>query len=616
MPDVSEHQTNDQQSTSTQNMVPKPAKPSDLVFENENLKLYVEKAAHLQEKKFRLQDHMYHLLITPKKKTMPLLSDILSFLQMGFLFILNNIKQFYKPTDENIAFMTIHQSSLTNSLNTGGFLLQDDTSSTDMVNLVLSMLNQYLISHKSVRLDKTFKVYLKILSVNHTKLKRVQRPKTKKLKTTLGCSKQLFQAKWAIDVPQIIDFFKNKCIYLCTVLGLAQHDYFQSNFKDKRYLYMVQINSVLKKKQKHAHQLILKNLEQLLSVVSYNEDFSTKEILDRLSKALNCQFFIFEGSLKNNNKILIQVPTVFDCSLKPIFLYKPYNTDHVIFIRNINSYFIANGKTCLICKRYFKSPFYNHFCKQLKNNCCFACHRSLQKPTTYIHSDLRKFFCDSKLISNLKSKCKLCNLTIYSKDCEIGHRKLCNSRGFFGFKCDICNKFTYRSGSTESTQLKNQHQCEMFRSCKYCHKPKEVNHLCPLLQEKYPDYNTRLAFLVLEIVENDPIFALVYIENLLLRGDFTNVLITDSLDIESEFRAEHLIYDYFKNIEVESDKKKFKHKQKNKKDSDDLKLLKNKEGADFQTRFLSYILNKFEVDTTVIVFDSDDFEMVSEGDKI
>ena len=61
MPDVSEHQTNDQQSTSTQNMVPKPAKPSDLVFENENLKLYVEKAAHLQEKKFRLQDHMYHV---------------------------------------------------------------------------------------------------------------------------------------------------------------------------------------------------------------------------------------------------------------------------------------------------------------------------------------------------------------------------------------------------------------------------------------------------------------------------------------------------------------------------------------------------------------------------
>ena len=58
MPDVSEHQTNDQQSTSTQNMVPKPAKPSDLVFENENLKLYVEKAAHLQEKSWDILNQM------------------------------------------------------------------------------------------------------------------------------------------------------------------------------------------------------------------------------------------------------------------------------------------------------------------------------------------------------------------------------------------------------------------------------------------------------------------------------------------------------------------------------------------------------------------------------
>jgi len=592
-------------------MAPMPTKPSDLVFENENLKLFVEKAAHLQEKKFRLQDHMYHLLITPKKKTMPLLSDILSFLQMGFLFILNNIKQFYKPTDENIAFMTIHQSSLTNSLNTGGFLLQDDTSSTDMVNLMLSMLNQYLISHKSIELDKTFKVYLKILSVNHSKLKRIQRPKPKKLKTTLGCSKQLFQAKWAIDVPQIIDFFKNKCIYLCTILGVAQHDYFISNLKDKRYLYMAQINSKLKKKQKHALQLILNDLEQLLCVISYNEDLSTIEILEQLSKALKCQFFVFEGSVKNNNKILIQVPSIFDCSLKPMFFYKPYNSDHVIFIRNINSYFIANGKTCLICKRYFKSPFYTHYCKQIKNNCCFACHRSFQKTTTYIHSDLRKFFCDSKLLSNLNTKCKLCNLTIYSKECEIGHRKLCCSRGFFGFKCDICNHFTYRSGSTDSTALKNEHQCKMLRSCKYCHKQKEDNHLCTLLQEKYCDYNTRLVFLVLEIVENDPIFALMYVENLLLRGDFANVVITDSSEIENEFRPEHLSYDFFKNIQVESDKKKFKRKKK--RESDDLKLLKNKQidaAEIFQRRFLSYIFNTFEVDTTVIVYDSD-FEMVS-----
>ena len=102
-------------SRSSQDVVPKPSKPSDLIYENDNLKLYVQKASHLQEKRFRLQDHMYHLLIQPKKNQMPLLSDILTFLQMAFLYILNNIKQFYKPSDENIAFMTIYQSSMVNS---------------------------------------------------------------------------------------------------------------------------------------------------------------------------------------------------------------------------------------------------------------------------------------------------------------------------------------------------------------------------------------------------------------------------------------------------------------------------------------------------------------------
>ena len=597
-------------SRSSQDVVPKPSKPSDLIYENDNLKLYVQKASHLQEKKFRLQDHMYHLLIQPKKNQMPLLSDILTFLQMAFLYILNNIKQFYKPSDENIAFMTIYQSSMVNSLNSGGFLLQGDTSSSDMVNLMLGMLNQYLISHKSLQLDKTFKVYLKILSVNHSKLKKIQKPK-KKTKH-LGCGQDLFIAKWAIDVPQSISLFKDKCIYLCTVLAIAQHNYFETNYKDKTFLYMVSIKSTCNTKQKHALQLISRDLEKLLNDTNYNESLGTTEILETLSDQLKCQFFIFEGSLKSNNKIFLQIPATFDCSLKPIFLYKPYNTNHVIFIRNINLYFNFNGKTCLLCKKYFKSSSYNHFCKQIKNNSCFACHRMYQKPTTFIHSDLQKKFCNSKLVSDLNTKCKLCNLTMYSKQCEMGHRKLCNSRGFFGFKCDICNHFTYRTGSNDSSTIKNRHQCKVTINCKFCHKPKEDNHLCQLSLEKYPNYNTRLAFLVLEMVENEPFSAIFYTETL-LRGNFNNVLITDCLELDNKFSPENLMYDYFENVPIEMDKKKFKELKKQKQ-TDDLRLLKRRSVTkedNFEKQFISYILQEFKVDTTVIVLETEYFEMVT-----
>jgi hypothetical protein len=73
--------------------------PSDLVFEADDLKLTIIGAEHKQERKFRLTDHMWHLLLTPTTQTkkMPLLSDILNFLFIAFSFMLKHIKKFYNP---------------------------------------------------------------------------------------------------------------------------------------------------------------------------------------------------------------------------------------------------------------------------------------------------------------------------------------------------------------------------------------------------------------------------------------------------------------------------------------------------------------------------------------
>ena len=98
-------------------------KPSDLMFENDSLKLLVTRGAHRQQtkSKFRLTDHMFYLSIVPKTKTkkMPLLVEILNFLYVAFNFILNQLKKFYNPTDRNIAFITIAQNSMVNGLNSG-----------------------------------------------------------------------------------------------------------------------------------------------------------------------------------------------------------------------------------------------------------------------------------------------------------------------------------------------------------------------------------------------------------------------------------------------------------------------------------------------------------------
>ena len=47
-----------------------------------------------------------------------------------------------------------------------------------MVERILSMLNQFLISNQSLEINETFKVYIKILSVEHMSVKA--REKTRK----------------------------------------------------------------------------------------------------------------------------------------------------------------------------------------------------------------------------------------------------------------------------------------------------------------------------------------------------------------------------------------------------------------------------------------------------
>ena len=114
------------------------------------------------------------------------------------------------------------------------------------------------------------------------------------------------------------------------------------------------------------------------------------------------------------------------------------------------------------------------------------------------------------------------------------------------------------------------------------------------------------------MVENDPFCAIFYTETL-LRGNFNNVLITDCLELKNKFSPENLMYDYFENVPIEMDHKKFKERQKKRKQTDDLRLLKHQsitKEDNFQKQFISYILQEFEVDTTVIVLDTESFEMV------
>ena len=170
---------------------------SNIIFEEGNLQLTIEKGNHIKQKKFRLEDHLFYLRIQLKNPNfdVPLLRDILNFLEVGFDYIITQIRQFYNSEHHNVAFLTLYQQPMINGLNTGGFDIQE--SGTEIVERILKMLEQFLVSNQTLKLDNTFKVYLKVLSINHMKYnqkskKRVHRKRTKDFyKRNKNCLQQI-----------------------------------------------------------------------------------------------------------------------------------------------------------------------------------------------------------------------------------------------------------------------------------------------------------------------------------------------------------------------------------------------------------------------------------------
>ena len=98
-----------------------PSQPSDIVYENDSLKLIVEKSSFKKQKIFRLQDHLFKFKVLQKKPNdkLPLLSELFDFLHAALLHVLESVKTFYRKEDHNVAYLTLHQEPMVNGLNTG-----------------------------------------------------------------------------------------------------------------------------------------------------------------------------------------------------------------------------------------------------------------------------------------------------------------------------------------------------------------------------------------------------------------------------------------------------------------------------------------------------------------
>ena len=104
---------------------------------------------------------------------------------------------------------------MVNGLNTGGFDIQDSTAAIEMTDRALTMLSEYLVSNQTLELNSTFKIFLKILSIEHMQnappRKGLKRKFTGKLHVGAesSTSPKAYNPKWAFNYFSLIIQYKD-----------------------------------------------------------------------------------------------------------------------------------------------------------------------------------------------------------------------------------------------------------------------------------------------------------------------------------------------------------------------------------------------------------------------
>jgi hypothetical protein len=514
-PKVARVQTESLQNNETKNDLFLEKTP---LYENDHIKIYVVKDYLKRQKIFRLDDHLYSVKVEIKDGHPPLLTSLLDVLRNAFEFMINSLKNFYQENDRNIMYMTIYQDSMQSALNSGGFELHGNQPQ-NMVNYALNMLNRFLNSNATLKLDDSFCVYFKVLSVQHVNYAFHRRGPL----MVVGCddNSPIAPGIWEINSNlQEEHELVNKCLLTHVVLGKLQCEARATNnsyalalllslCKQNTKSYRKQCytkkyrsqksEEKIKQSQQKALKMLNKKVQELIAECKLNSSgpYNVHEVLPKICNFYNIQVHIICG-LQTKKASLLSFPPNFDDTKFQIVLQKT-SDQHVNLISNLKTFFGHNNKrVCFECSKTF-APRYRHFCSQKK--VCYACRRFYRTKETELANDKFFDYCDAQIEENfltVPSICTLCNMVLTTKSCEETHKTLCGkeqtSKGRLGFYCNLCRKH-FRHGFTSSEDAQKNHVCSPnLVRCYNCKFLKEENHLCAIKKQSATNVTPILAF--------------------------------------------------------------------------------------------------------------------------
>ncbi len=134
------------------------------VYKDRNVEIFVKSVAHKKRNQYDLEDHLYEMTFR-KTDRAPLLLNMEKAIRSALLHIFDKLKQVYPKQNQHQIYTTIIGANIQNGLNSGNYSL--NTPSVKMARWVLSILYNYLKSKQTLKLTKSFKIMIKVLSTRH-----------------------------------------------------------------------------------------------------------------------------------------------------------------------------------------------------------------------------------------------------------------------------------------------------------------------------------------------------------------------------------------------------------------------------------------------------------------
>ncbi len=347
-----------------------------IAYEDANIRLIVRKADFKKQRNHILTDHLYTLIIQRKNGSSewPLATSILHGVYTALGKMLEELKDHYgkklKQSLNRYVYCTFNASGLVSGVNTGVHMLSDNTD--DIVNEFRANVDNCMTSYKSMRLDSTFSVQIKVIGPDH-----MEKKKMKNGAWDDGIPKLHTNNTFFLPVPKGFlnnpNAFQDRCLPLALILSLYElHHRIGKEPKSFSRDYLVMRHICNQKGDVQLHNRACTTLRNVFEKLAQehpeidHQDQETNAICKVFSEKFNVNVVVHTNGTRD--QILYKYPETYNESLPRIDVHgvenKVKNTIHYAAIKALLSYKNCRnfGLICVLCSALICNHDNTHTC--------------------------------------------------------------------------------------------------------------------------------------------------------------------------------------------------------------------------------------------------------------